>query len=217
MKKKTSAIILSAILLGSAAFLFEKPFLLAVGDHLIVQDTPQPVDVIHVIAGDDYRTDYAIQLYKLGYAKHLFFTGGWCSVHGWEHGTHAQQLALQQGVPQEAIAFDDAPVTSTYAEVERLKNWILHRSSPIRSVMVVSDPFHMRRAQWTYRQLLGNETKILMAPVPFDQTPYRQQWWLDQASQTYVREEYIKSIYYVLRYQLAWGGLKDWLAGFDVY
>src|SRR6185369_3491184 len=59
-------------------FLFREQWLIAIGNFLIVDDKLHPADVIHVIAGDDYRTDYAIQLYKQGYAKTIFFTGGWC-------------------------------------------------------------------------------------------------------------------------------------------
>ena len=55
--------------------LFREQWLMAIGNFLIVQDQLHSGDVIHVIAGNDYRTDYAIQLYKQGYAKTIFFTG----------------------------------------------------------------------------------------------------------------------------------------------
>lgn len=216
MKKRSGVVILSAVLLGAIVFLFKERILLAVGDYLIIQDELKPVDVIHVIAGDDYRTNYAIQLYKQGYAKYIFFTGGLCQFHGYYHGVNGQRLALQQGIPPEAIALDDSSVTSTYSEIVRLKTWMDQNQTPIRSVMVVSDPFHMRRARWAYRQVLGKKVNIVMAPVPFDQTPYQRQWWLDKASQRYVKDEYTKSIYYVLRYQLSWGKFREWLAAFDV-
>ena len=66
------------VLLGlTTVLLFScEQWLLLIGDFLIVQDSLQPATVIHVIAGEDYRTDYAIQLYKEGYGKTLFFTGG---------------------------------------------------------------------------------------------------------------------------------------------
>jgi len=59
-------IVICVVLLGTISFLSKDRILLAVGDFLVVQDELKPVDVIHVIAGDDYRTDYAIQLYKQG-------------------------------------------------------------------------------------------------------------------------------------------------------
>ena len=211
-----AVIVISAILFGAFAFLVKERILLAIGDFLVIQDELKPVDVIHVIAGDDYRTDYAIRLYKQGYAKYIFFTGGWCRIHGWKHGEHGQQLALSQGVPPEVIAFDDSIVTSTYSETVRLKAWMDQSPVPIRSVIVVSDPFHMHRARWTYRQVLGKKAELLMVPVPFDQIPYKRHWWMDEASEKYVKDEYIKSVYYLLRYQLSWGQFREWLISFDV-
>jgi uncharacterized SAM-binding protein YcdF (DUF218 family) len=195
--------------------IFRERLLTFMGDFLIIRDPLQPADVIHVIAGDDYRTDYAIQLYKQGYGKTLFFTGGWCDIHLYLHGEHAKERSFAQGVPLDAIAFDDSKVTSTYMEAERLREWLAHSPHPIRSVIVVSDPFHMRRARWTYRKLFGNQIQIQMAPVPLDLTPYERSWWKDADSRKYLQEEYFKFIYYVFRYQYSWGIFKDWLVSFD--
>src|SRR5512143_168385 len=139
----------------------------AVGNFLVIQDKLHPVDVIQVIAGEDYRTEYAIQLYKQGYAKMLFFTGGWCIQHQYYHGSHGMEVALQAGVPRQAVAYDDSKVLSTYDEVSLLKKYLDENQTGYHSVMVVSDPFHMRRAQWTYRHILGKGYTILMTPEPF--------------------------------------------------
>ena len=206
---------ISIVLLGAALLVFRKPIALAAGDFLMTRDELQPADVIHVIAGEDYRTDYAIQLYQQDYGKQLFFTGGWCTYHNFYHGQHSRQLAMKQGVPEEVIAIDESQVMSTYEEAVRLKEFIAQNPDPIRSVIVVSDPYHMRRARWTYRHVLGAEVRVQMAPVPFDLTPYQQRWWTDDASRRYVRDEYLKIVYYYARYQLSWGPVKEWLASFD--
>ena len=159
---------------------------------LIVQDTLKPADVIHVIAGEDYCTDYAFQLYQQGYGKTVFFTGGWCDIHLYEHGARARDKALAQGLSLDAIASDDSAVMSTYMEAERLKEWIASKSSPVQSIIVVSDPFHMRRARWAYQKVFGDQVKIQMAPVPFELTPYQLTWWKDTDSQKYLEEEYFK-------------------------
>lgn len=203
------------VAIACALFLFREPVLLAIGNYLIIEDDLSPADVIHVIAGEDYRTDHAIQLYQLGYAKQIFFTGGWCTFHNYYHGRHGLERALSQGVPEQALAYDDTPVTSTYDEALRLKAYLDASPSPVNSVIVVSDPFHMRRARWTYRRVLGEGIAVRMAPVPFEQTPYWQRWWEDGKSSVYVKDEYLKFFYYVVRYQLRWGPLKDWLASFD--
>ncbi len=208
-------LIAAVLLLGALLALTRAQWLASIGNYLVVQDTLQPADAIHVIAGDDYRTDYAIQLYKRGDAQTLFFTGGWCTTHGYYHGEHARERSLAAGVPPNAIAFDDSPVTSTYMEAERLKAWIDSSPRPIHSVIVVSDPFAMRRTRWIYRWVLGDKVRVMMAPVPFDQTPYQRAWWTDAASRAYVREEYSKLAYNLLRYRLSSGAFQRWLASFD--
>lgn len=201
--------------LGLVLILFRQQWLLLIGDYLIVQDSLQPAEVIHIIAGYDYRTDYAIQLYKQGYGKTLFFTGGGSGMHAYSHGEHAEERATAQGVTLDAIAFDDSRVTSTYMEAERLKEWIARSSHPVRSIIVVSDPFHMRRARWTYQKVFGDQVQIQMAPVPFDLTPYQRTWWKDPESRQYVRDEYAKLIYYLFRYQFSGRSFKDWLISLD--
>jgi uncharacterized SAM-binding protein YcdF (DUF218 family) len=201
--------------LGIVLILLRGQLLMFIGDFLVVQDSLHPADVIHVIAGDDYRTDYAIQLYDQGFGRTLFFTGGWCTIHLYKHGEHAQERSLAQGVPLDAIAFDDFTVMSTYMEAERLKEWIAQTPYPVRSVMIVSDPFHMRRARWTFQKVLGDRIEVQMAPVPFELTPYQRSWWKDQQSRQNVREEYSKFIYYLLRYQYSWGFFRDWLVSLD--
>jgi uncharacterized SAM-binding protein YcdF (DUF218 family) len=188
-----------------------------IGDFLIVEDELQPSDVIHVIAGPDYRSDYAIQLYKEGYARQIFFTGTWCAIHQVNHSEHGRERALEQGVPSSAIVIDGTEIETTYSEAVRLKEYISASPTPIHSIIIVSDPYHMRRARWAFRKVLGDQIILQMAPVPFEQLPYPRHWWTDWESRKMVRDEYIKSVFYLLRYQLSWGALRDWLATFDKY
>ena len=212
-KKK---ILISLVILGGIVLIvFRQRWLLFLGDFLVLQDNLHPADVIHVIAGEDYRTDYALQLYKRGFGKTLFFTGGWCETHQYHHGEHAKARALAHGISMNAIAFDDSSVTSTYLEAEKLKEWMAESRAPIHSIIVVSDPFHMRRVRWTYKKVLGNSIEVQMAPVPFELTSYRRHWWADQASRKYVRDEYKKLAYYVLRYRISTGKFRNWLASMD--
>jgi uncharacterized SAM-binding protein YcdF (DUF218 family) len=213
--KHIPIIVATVVLLGATLFLARKPILLAVGDFLVVQDELQPADVIHVISGPDYRTDYAIQLYHQGYGGQIFFTGGWCTFHNYYHGQHGRERALERGIPLEAIAVDDSRVTSTYSEVVRLKEFISETHAPIQSVIVVSDPHHMRRARWAYRRVLGDQFSIQMAPVPFELSPYQRRWWTDEATRQYVKTEYLKIAYYYARYRFGIGPLGKWLASLD--
>ena len=214
-RKKAGLVVAAIALIGLTLFLAREPILFKVGDFLVVQDKVQVVDVIHVIAGPDEYTDYAARLFQQGYGKRIFFTGGWCREHRENHGDRGRKRAVANGVPPEAIATDDSAVTSTYSEVERLKGWITRSEAPIRSVAVVSDPYHMRRARWTYRHILGDEIELRMAPIPFDLSPYNRRWWTDGGSRRMVKEEYVKILYYYARYKFACGWLREWLASFD--
>lgn len=218
MRSRYLAITMIAFILAGVILLLRyEPVLFFIGDFLVVKDELQPADVIHVIAGADYRTEYAIQLYKEGYAKQIFFTGAWCSIHQVNHSEHGKEKAIEQGVPTSAIATDGAEITTTYSEALRLKDYISASPVPIHSIIVVSDPYHMRRARWAYRKVLGDQISIQMAPVPFEQFPYPHRWWTNRESRDMVRNEYVKSIFYLFRYQLSWGPLRSWLATFDKY
>jgi uncharacterized SAM-binding protein YcdF (DUF218 family) len=208
-------VFLGLVILGIALILFRVQWLMLMGDFLVIHDTLYPADVIHVIAGEDYRTDYALQLYKQGLGRTLFFTGGWCEIHQYRHGEHAKQRSLAYGVPVDAIAFDDSKVLSTFMEAEKLKAWISGSPYPVRSVIVVSDPFHMRRVRWTYQKVFGGSIQVQMAPVPFDLTPFQRTWWNHPQSRQNVREEYAKLVYYLFRYQYSWGFFREWLASLD--
>ena len=209
-------ILIGFVALWLLLFLFRERWLLLIGDFLIIEDTLQPADVIHVIAGQDYRLDYAIQLYQQGYGKKIFLTGGgWCPCEQVNHSTEWKDKAIGQGVSEEDIVVDEGKITSTYNEVEWLKIWIEQGHVPARSVIVVSDPFHMRRARWAYKQVLGDSIEVQMAPVPLELTPFQRAWWKDRQSQRYVRDEYQKYVYYIFRYRLSRGKFKEWLASLD--
>lgn len=215
MQKRHKAILTIVVPLCATLFLTHEHILLAVGDFLAVQGKLRPADVIHVIAGEDYRTDYAIQLYRQGYGRLIFFTGGWCPFHHLYHGQHGRERALERGIPSVAIAIDESKVSSTYSEVVRLGEFIAQSQVPIHSVIVVSDPHHMRRARWTYRQVLGSQISVQMAPVPFNLSPYQHRWWTEGESRKMVIDEYLKILYYYARYRLSWGPVKRWLAFLD--
>ena len=209
-------IAVAAVLIGFVIIL-HTPILFSIGDYMIVQDDLRAADVIHVIAGDDHRVDYAIQLYEQGYAKHLFFTGDRCRQKKENHAEYNLNRALAKGVSSSNITIDVSHIDSTYSEIVKLKNFIANSSEPIHSVIIVSDQFHMRRVRWTGRHILGMEIDLIMAPVPFDQSPYQRNWWADSKSMLLLWNEYQKNIFYHLRYQWTSGRVQKWLAYFDRY
>jgi uncharacterized SAM-binding protein YcdF (DUF218 family) len=210
-KKYERTIGLATLPLVEMLSLTYEHILLAIGNFLVVKDNLHHADIIHVIAGKDHRADYAIEQYKQGYGGRLFFTGGWCDTHNEYHSERGKNLALHAGLLSYAVANDNSKVTSTYSEAQRLKSYIYRDKSFVRSVMIVSDPYHMRRARWVYQQVLGPSVIVHMAPVPFEISPYKHKWWKDHESRNFVLREYIKNIYYIVRYKYSWGALRKWL------
>jgi len=204
-KNRRFVILIAPIFLLAALLVFHENVLLALGGFLVIEDKLLPADIIHVIAGEDYRSDYAIQLFQRGLAKQMFFTGGWCKIHMRYHGSHAKMIAAKKGIPINLLAVDDTEVTSTYAEVVRLKEFILRSEKPLKSVIVVSDPYHMWRSRWTYKEVLGDEVKVRMAPVPFEFSPFKKIWWRHAESRKFVKDEFLKILYYYARYKFSSG------------
>jgi uncharacterized SAM-binding protein YcdF (DUF218 family) len=196
-------------------FILREQILASIGDFLMIQSEIKKAGIVHVISGADYRADYGINLVKEGYAPLIFFTGGWCDEIQGYHGARGKARAISQGVSPSAIVVDDTKVTSTYDEALRLKAFLDSQPDPITSIMIVSDLFHMRRVDWTYRKIFGPEVQIILAPVPIEKTPYYRKWWEDTDSRQNIKEEYLKLAYSLLRYQFTSGPLKSWLASLD--
>jgi uncharacterized SAM-binding protein YcdF (DUF218 family) len=200
-------VLLLLVLFLAALYLAREPVLLAIGDFLVVEDEPlQPADLIHVLGGEITRVDYALLLYHQGYGRKLFLTGG-SSEDAPLPTSFAQRAcarAIAGGVNPADLLVADAGALTTYDEALALKQ-ALDEGLAARSVILVSDPYHMRRAGWIFRRVLGDWVKVLLAPVPFSLSWYHRRWWTDPASQKMLKNEYRKLFYYWLRYSLrAW-------------
>jgi len=193
------------------------PLLQFMGDYLVVSDPLQKADLITAVSGPEYRIIYAADLYKKSLAPRLFYTGGYNENDQRYEAKWSEYLATTQGVPPEAISIDDSTVISTYQEAVRVKAFVDAHSDQIHTIIVVTDPYHTRRAKWAYQRVLGDGVKVLMAPVPFAQTGYTPKWWANSVSRKMVFEEYFKYIFYLFRYQWTSGPLQHWLARFDKF
>lgn len=197
--------------------IFAYPLLQAMGNFLIVKNSLVKADLITAVSGPAYRITYAAQLYQKGLGSRLFYTGGYNENDQRYEAKWSAYLATLQGVPPEAIFTDDSTVISTYQEAVRVKAFVDAHADQIHTIIVVTDPYHTRRAQWAYQKVLGSEVKVLMAPVPFDETGYSSKWWAHSVTRQMVFEEYFKYVFYLFRYQWTSGPLQHWLAQFDKF
>ena len=89
------------------------------------------------------RTLQAVELYKRGLAPKIIFTGG-VGHNPPAEARVAAGLAMRRGVPQSAVLTEETS-TTTWQNVQNAA--ALCRAHGVRDVVVVSDPYHVWRAQ----------------------------------------------------------------------
>lgn len=104
------------------------------------------------------RIREAVALYESGRVRYLVFTGG-TPVAGYPaEGSVGREFAIAHGVPATAILFE----TTSRTTLQNLANAkALIESAGIHSVLLVSDPLHMRRAM-----ALASSIGLTATPAP---------------------------------------------------
>jgi uncharacterized SAM-binding protein YcdF (DUF218 family)/glycosyltransferase involved in cell wall biosynthesis len=161
----------AAIVALSAAYLlvFYTPIVWWAAEPLRLESVPRPADAIVVFAGGvgesgeagggyQERVKQAVDLYHAGYAPRMIFSTGF--VFAFQEGEVMRNLAMQNGVPSDAI-FLETQAANTYENVTRSRQIL--DSHGWRSALVVSSPYHMRRAMLTWRK---NAPEIAAIPTP---------------------------------------------------
>lgn len=160
---------------------FYSPFVWFLAEPLRMAEPARSADAIVVFAGGvgesgkagggyQERVKQAVDLYKAGYATRIIFSSGY--VFAFKEAEVMRTLADSLGVPEEAIITENQ-AGSTYENVAFVKE-ILGREGWKR-VLLVSSPYHMRRAVWTWRKV-APEVEAIPAPVPHSQF-YSPQGW----------------------------------------
>jgi uncharacterized SAM-binding protein YcdF (DUF218 family) len=136
---------------------------------------PEPADAIVVFAGGvgesgragggaQERLKQAVDLYRAGYAPALVLSSGY--VYSFKEAEVMRALAIDQGVPADRITLE-LRATNTFENVS-FTNQIL-RERQWRKILLVSSPYHMRRATLAWHEAAPDVTVV---PVPPPQTQF---------------------------------------------
>lgn len=182
--------------------LFWSPLPWMVAAPLRMAARPVPADAIVVFAGgvgetgrggDGYqeRVQAAVSLYDRGYARHLVFSTGWAFT--FNEAMLMKALAVSLGVPDDAIVIeplagstrDNVVFTS---EILRARGW--------KKILLVTAPYHVRRALLTYRKLAPDIEPI---PTPSKSSFYGHGWSATLPQIRAIAQEYVAIAYYRLK------------------
>ena len=175
--RRTRTRALQIVVAVAVAYLliFETSLLWWAADPLRRSAAPVPADAIVVFAGGvgesgkagggaQERLKRAVDLFHGGYAGHLVLSSGF--VYSFHEAESMRALAIDQGVPASAIVLEERATNTfenvTYAhEILRQHGW--------RRVLLVSSPYHMRRALLVWRKQAPD---VDVVPTPAEQSQF---------------------------------------------
>ena len=174
------------IILGAVAFF-------GVGFYLSPQSPLAKADAIVAISGGetDARTTEAVTLYKAGWASHLVFSGAAADPTSPSNARAMAEAAVTAGVPAAAIELDETS-TDTAQNAQNVTA-IIHRDG-YHSIILVTSPYHQRRAYIEFRHALGPHFAIINHSS-YDQAWRRSDWWATPASRALTLSELQKVVY----------------------
>lgn len=163
-------------------------------------DNPVKSDLIVALGGDTgSRVMKAHELYANGFASRVLLTGMEKSVDQTQHGYLNGRVAflVEGGVSKNAILYD-ALSRNTWEEAINTRHMM--ETNGWHSILVVSDPPHMRRLSWVWHKVFygkGITYRLIAASMPKWDPEH---WWRQKVSSYFVLKELIKLGYYHVAY-----------------
>ncbi len=191
MKSILVLIILAVLLFAGHAIILEKA-----GEVIYYRDILKPADVIVILAGEETeRVEYGVKLFEEGWARkdRIIMVGGpvvwkysWASL----MKKHAEYL----GVSDDSILLEEES-RSTEEDAYFTKD-ILAKNG-YTSIILVTSPYHSKRAYHIFRNIMGDDISIIMAPV--EDSWFRfDDWWKRRRDRAAVLSEYSKFLWLFL-------------------
>jgi len=161
----------TAIIVSVYLILFNTPFIWIVGKPLKVSSPIDTADAVVVFAGGvgesgkagqgyEERVQYAVELYKAGYAGNIIFSSGY--TYAIKEAEIMKALAVSLGIPPEAIMLEDR-AANTYENVKY--SGAMLKEKGMRKAIIVSSPYNMRRISMVSKKA-APEIKFIYMPIP---------------------------------------------------
>lgn len=129
-------------------------------DYLSPQDPLRVADVIVAISGGDTeaRVEEAVRLQELGWAPALLFSGAALDPESPSNAKVMKQRAVQLGIDETIISTEDNS-QNTYQNAQFTLE--LLDDQDVESIILVTSPYHQRRAYEEFRYAFGEDVAII--------------------------------------------------------
>ena len=156
--------------------------LAGLGHYLAVEDPLAPADAIVAISGDEgARAATAVELWKQGLAPVIVFAGSSDDPASPPSAELMKREAVRMGVPADRVLLEPSSST-TQENATRVTD--LFRAHGIKSAILVTSPYHQRRAAMLFDRQVGG-TGITFRNYPArDREWDRTFWWSREPSRT---------------------------------
>ena len=191
-EQRKKAVVLTTGLLALAFIVLLIVGFVYAGSLLVVEGPPHHADVGLVLAGNFGRAMYAADLFHQGFIPRIWISRPEREKHLAQLDTlgvpypRQEQISLavllRKGVPEDRIEVIGDGVISTIAEA-RLVSDLLEKRSGIRSVLLITSRFHVRRAEAIFQYVLRprSQVEIFAVGSPYDGF-VADHWWRDRDS-----------------------------------
>jgi len=173
-------------------------------EYLIYVKKPSQVDSIYVFCGnlDEYllRIEAAADAFTQFNAKEILLSddrniGPWVpelqkNLTFVERG---KRKLMESGIPEEKILIMPGNYGGTIGEARILKKYFL--AHPTNSLLIITSPYHLRRAHWSVRKSLGSTSNIYTYTFPL-------QSYKETLSLQYLAVECFKLFFYWIAYNI---------------
>lgn len=145
------------------------------GYYLSPQDKLHKADAIVAISGGDTdaRTKEAIRLYHAGWAPLVIFSGAASDPTGPSNAAAMRAKAILEGVPADHIILDEA-AANTLQNASGVA--AIAKSRGLSKLILVTSPYHQRRALISFRRHVGKNITIINHSAP-DEHWSAGMWW----------------------------------------
>lgn len=135
----------------------------------------EKVDAIVAVSGGNtsVRAGEAIKLYQDGWADYIIFSGAAFDEASPSNAAVMKRQAIDAGVPEASIITEDASRT-THQNAEQTSK--LLEEYHVSRLIVVTSPYHQRRAGLEFKAIAGDKVAVLNHPARSD-PDWQWYWW----------------------------------------